>query len=65
MQMSEWSIVQISAYPGWIVGVSHSKTQGYQCWVINPNLDVLSNKEIYYTSSAAMAAGRNFVERSR
>ena len=65
MQMSEWSIVQISAYPGWIVGVSHTQIRGYQCWVINPSLDVLNDGEFYHTSSAAMAAGRTFVERSR
>jgi len=63
--MSEGSIVQVSAYPGWIVGVIHTTTIGYQCWVINPDLDVLSDGEIYRSSSAAMAAGRTFVERSR
>ncbi|ASC71866.1 hypothetical protein XM38_028200 [Halomicronema hongdechloris C2206] len=61
--MSESSVVQISAVTGWIIGISHVKDSGYQCWVINPDLDVLSDGTLYSTSSAAMSAGRAFVER--
>jgi hypothetical protein len=57
------SIVQISAMTGWIIGVSHNKDRGYQCWVVKPDLDVLSDGTFYTTSSAAMSAGRSFVER--
>jgi hypothetical protein len=55
--------VQISAMTGWIIGVSHNKDRGYQCWVVKPDLDVLSDGTFYTTSSAAMSAGRAFVER--
>lgn len=50
---------------GWIVGVSHVEARGYQCWVINPDLDLLNDGTFYTTSSAAMSAGRAFVERYR
>ncbi|HIK46774.1 MAG TPA: hypothetical protein IGR64_18150 [Leptolyngbyaceae cyanobacterium M65_K2018_010] len=56
-------VVQISAMNGWIIGVSHYKDRGYQCWIVNPDLDVLSDGTYYSTSSAAMSAGRAFVER--
>jgi hypothetical protein len=60
--MYEEAIVQISAYPGWIVGVSRDGQQGYRCWVINPDLDLLCDRHCYETSYAAMVAGRAFVE---
>jgi hypothetical protein len=63
--MEENSVVQISAMTGWLIGVSHNKTRGYQCWIVNPDLDVLSDGTFYTTSSAAMSAGRAFVERYR
>ncbi|NMF86353.1 MAG: hypothetical protein EA342_03245 [Leptolyngbya sp. LCM1.Bin17] len=61
--MDDETVVQISAMTGWIIGVSHSKNRGYQCWIVNPALDVLSDGTFYTTSSAAMSAGRAFVER--
>lgn len=61
--MDNEALVQLSAMAGWIIGVSHSKDQGYQCWLVNPMLDVLSDGTFYTTSSAAMSAGRAFVER--
>lgn len=60
--MSEGTIVQASAYPGWIVGVSYAGNDRYLCWVINPELDVLCDHRTYETSNAAMVAGRSFVE---
>jgi hypothetical protein len=59
------NVVQISAMTGWIIGVSHVRDRGYQCWIVNPDLDVLNDGTFYTTSSAAMSAGRAFVERSR
>lgn len=61
--MDEGSFVQVSAMTGWIIGVSYIENQGYQCWIVNPDLDVLSDGTFYSTSSAAMSAGRSFVER--
>ncbi|PSN17594.1 hypothetical protein C7271_16950 [filamentous cyanobacterium CCP5] len=61
--MEEGSFVQVSAMVGWIIGVSYVESQGYQCWIVNPDLDVLSDGTFYTTSSAAMSAGRSFVER--
>lgn len=63
--LEEESIVQIAAYPKWIVGISYAPELGYQCWIIDPNLEVLNNGELYDTSSAALAAGRAYVERNR
>ena len=61
--MNVTPVVQISARVGWIIEVSQ-QDDGYRCWVINRELDVLSDGYIYATSSAALAAGRLFVERS-
>ena len=57
-------VIQLAAWPGWIIGISQVKDQGYQCWVINPDLDVLNDGTLYRTSSAALMAGRSFIERS-
>ncbi|MDA0867303.1 MAG: hypothetical protein O2890_12985 [Cyanobacteria bacterium] len=57
-------VIQLAARSGWIIGVSHTKNQGYQCWVINSDLDVLNDGTLYRTSSAALMAGRSFIERS-
>ncbi len=61
--MEETQFVQVSALPGWIIGVCHTKYRGYQCWVINPDLTVLNDGNLYTTSLAALAAGRTFIER--
>lgn len=63
MELSQ--VVQLSAIPGWIIGVSHTKDRGYQCWIINAELDVLNDGTLYKTSSAALMAGRSFIERYR
>lgn len=62
--MKNSQFIQLSAMSGWIIGVSHVKERGYQCWIINPDLDVLNDGNIYSTSSAALSAGRMFVQRS-
>ena len=56
-------VIQVSARVGWIIEISQ-QDNGYRCWVINRELDVLSDGLIYATSSAALAAGRLFIERS-
>ncbi|MEM7795621.1 MAG: hypothetical protein AAF579_14365 [Cyanobacteria bacterium P01_C01_bin.118] len=55
-------VVQVSARVGWIIEISQ-QDDGYRCWVINRELDVLSDGQVYSTSSAALAAGRLYVER--
>lgn len=62
--MQEGTLVLLSGFPGWIVGVSYTPTVGYRCWVINPELVVLNDGERYATGQAAMAAGRDLVEQS-
>ncbi|RZM81870.1 hypothetical protein [Leptolyngbya iicbica] len=61
--MDNTQFVQLSALPGWIIGVSHNRQHGYQCWLINSALDVLNDGYEYSTSSAALMAGRSFIER--
>jgi hypothetical protein len=61
--MENTQFVQLSAMPGWIIGISHSHERGYQCWIINPELNVLNDGFQYSTSSAALTAGRSFIER--
>lgn len=61
--MSEGAIVQVSAFLGWIVGVSRQGDGKFLCWVINPDCTVLCDRRSYETSIAAMIAGRQFVER--
>ena len=62
--MEDSGIIQVSAFPGWIVGVSYVLGEGYRCWVITPELAVLNDGECYEASQAAMAAGRFLVEHS-
>ena len=57
-------IVEISAFPDWLVGVSYSRAEGYRCWVVNPELAVLNDGEFYTTSGEAMSSGRYLVEHS-
>lgn len=61
--MERTQFVQLSAMPGWIIGVSHTQQQGYQCWIINSALNVFSDGYHYTTSSAALMAGRTYIER--
>ncbi|HEY9735960.1 MAG TPA: hypothetical protein V6D06_06745 [Trichocoleus sp.] len=61
--MNEGRLIEIVAFPGWIVGVSHNWGL-YRCWVITPELVVLNDGELYETGQAALAAGRTLVELS-
>jgi hypothetical protein len=55
-------LIQVVAYPGWIVGVTRGRRRGYRCWVITPELLVLTDGESHRTSLAALKAGRWIVE---
>lgn len=56
-------VVQVSTFPGWIVGVSRSEFyEGFLCWVVDPDCNVLNDGRSYETSNAAMLAGRAYVE---
>ena len=55
---------QLIAYSGWIVAVSQRRRFGYRCWVITPELTVLTDGEAYECSEDAIAAGRFLVEHS-
>lgn len=61
--MSEGRLVEIVAFPGWIVGVS-AQWGVYRCWVITPELVVLNDGELYENGHLALAAGRALVELS-
>ncbi len=61
--MDATQVVQVAARVGWIIEISQ-QDNGYRCWLINRELNVLSDGYIYATSSAALAAGRLFVERA-
>ncbi|MBD2257535.1 hypothetical protein [Pseudanabaena sp. FACHB-2040] len=61
--MNEGRLIEIVAFPGWIVGVSLNWGL-YRCWVITPELVVLNDGEDYETSQMALAAGRALVELS-
>ncbi|MEB3252221.1 MAG: hypothetical protein VKO01_08805 [Cyanobacteriota bacterium] len=58
------SLIHVSVFPGWIAGVTYHRGEGYRCWVINPDLAVLNDGEIYPSSQAAIAAGRQFIHYS-
>jgi hypothetical protein len=61
--MNKGLIVQVSGYPGWIVGVSRGDAEDFYCWVITSSFEVLNDGQSHKTSHAAMLAGRSFVER--
>ncbi|MBD3880431.1 hypothetical protein IFO70_01535 [Phormidium tenue FACHB-886] len=57
------TIVQISVFPGWIVGVSYDPCQdGYRCWIVDAEYTLMSDGRSYETSHSAMLVGRAFVE---
>ena len=62
--MEQGKLIQVCAFPGWIVAVSYTQPLGYHCWVMTPELIVLNDGEIYPTSAEAMEAGRFLVEHS-
>lgn len=61
--MDEGRLIEIVAFPDWIVGVSVMRGL-YRCWVITPELVVLNDGELYQSGQAALAAGRLLVELS-
>lgn len=62
--MDVGDLVHVSVFPGWIAGVTYHWGEGYRCWVINPELVVLNDGEIYSSDQDAIAAGRLFIHYS-
>ncbi len=64
MPMDMSRLIHVSVFPGWVAGVTYHQGAGYRCWVINPELAVLNDGEVYPSSEAAIAAGRLFIHHS-
>ena len=62
--MTPEKLVHVAVFPGWIAAVTYQRSRGYQCWVVNPELVVLNDGELYPTSQDAIAAGRAFIHYS-
>jgi hypothetical protein len=62
--MTPEKLVHVAVFPGWIAAVTYQRGQGHQCWVVNPDLVVLNDGELYCTSQEAIAAGRAFIHYS-
>jgi hypothetical protein len=54
-------LIHVSVFPNWVAGVTYHQGFGYRCWVINPEMTVLNDGEVYPSSEAAIAAGRLFI----
>lgn len=59
--MDTGRLIHVSVFPGWVAGVTYHPGLGYRCWVINPDMAVLNDGDIYPDSEAAIAAGRLFI----
>lgn len=59
--MMKSRLVQLLAFPGWVVGIDYTPWLGYRCWVITPELTVLNDGEVYDTRQAALAVGCELV----
>ncbi|WP_035986891.1 hypothetical protein [Leptolyngbya sp. KIOST-1] len=62
--MDTGRVVYVSVFPGWVAGVTYHRGEGYRCWVINPEMTVLSDGEMHASSDEAIAAGRLFIHHS-
>ncbi|KAI9135472.1 hypothetical protein [Acaryochloris sp. CCMEE 5410] len=59
------TLAELIGFTGnWLVGVSFTLDQGYQCWVITPERQVYTDGEYYESHLMALAAGRYLVEQS-
>ncbi|WOD37131.1 hypothetical protein [Nodosilinea sp. E11] len=59
--MAQQTVIELIAFPDWIVAVTHRRTTGFCCWVITPELVALTDGETYSTSQDALEAGRSLV----
>lgn len=57
-------LIHVSVFPNWVAGVTYHQGTGYRCWVIDPEMTVLNDDEVYPSSEAAIAAGRLFIHHS-
>ncbi|WP_228021703.1 hypothetical protein [Vasconcelosia minhoensis] len=62
--MPYFKLVQVIAFPDWIIAVGQLPTGGYRCWVLTPELTALDDGEVYPTSQAAASAARFLVKYS-
>jgi hypothetical protein len=62
--MDTGRLIHVSVFPNWVAGVTYHQGAGYRCWVINPEMAVLNDDEVYPSSEAAIAAGRLFIHHS-
>ncbi|MEL6136344.1 MAG: hypothetical protein AAFQ61_04505 [Cyanobacteria bacterium J06626_23] len=62
--MKLFQLKQLLAFPGWLVAISYAPELGYLCWVINPELAVLNDGEVYTDDQSALAVGCELVRQS-
>jgi hypothetical protein len=62
--MSSTHIVEVIAFPGWIIGICCLPEGDYSYWVMTPELTLLSDGETYTSRDEALSAGRFLVEYS-
>ncbi|NJM64467.1 MAG: hypothetical protein HC851_01750 [Acaryochloris sp. RU_4_1] len=62
--MSTAHLVEMIAFPGWIIGVCRLPEGDYSCWVMTPELTLISDGETYTSGDEALSAGRFLVEYS-
>lgn len=57
-------LTALSAVHDWLVAVTHRQAIGYYCWVITPEMGVLTDGEVYPDYGEALAMGQSLVDAS-
>ncbi|NJL44974.1 MAG: hypothetical protein HC922_02950 [Leptolyngbyaceae cyanobacterium SM2_3_12] len=55
-------LVQFTGFSDWFLGITHERSTGFQCWLINPKGMVLSDHQFHSTEKEAKEAGRAFIQ---
>ncbi|MGF1569169.1 MAG: hypothetical protein ACFCVD_14055 [Nodosilinea sp.] len=63
--MSYPRLVQLVGVSGWLLGITHERSTGFQCWLVNPQGRVLNDRQFHSTEAEASQAGRAFIQVSQ
>lgn len=63
--MFQNQLIQLVGIADWLLGITHERSTGFQCWLIDPDGNLLNDGQFHSTHGEARETGMTFIESSR
>lgn len=58
-------LIQLVSISNWLLGVTYQRSTGFQCWLVDPDGNLLSDGQFHSTQTEARATGLTFINSTR